>query len=240
MEKQKILFVRGFATQLSSGVDGYIGIKTVLEQKYDFIYFDYEPSEVLDIVYKRLCSIINNIKPDILIGHSLGGGLVAKYIKSHTETINKDMKILLLMPLLCEKIVNNILINTLSPLLLFNPNLLLSKSLLLNPMDLYEGGNILNGDFSLISFKQIYDIYTVPTWQLTNDVSFITDNPKIKIFNASIENINTIDESILQKIPKNQLKWVSGLHECWRSIKINTDQTTDFFSQLLEFLETND
>lgn len=240
MDKQKILFVRGFATALSSGIDDYIGIKTVLEQHYDFTYFDYEPSEALDVVYKRMYKIINSMNPDILIAHSLGGGLVTKYIKSNTETINKDMKIILLMPLLCKSAFIDIMIQILSPSLLLNPQLLLPKPLLLNPMDIYEGGNILNCDISLISFKQVYDIFTEPNSIVTNDLSFISNNPKIKLFYASNEKINIIDESILQKIPTKQLKRVLGLHECWRSITINNNRKTDFFSQLLECLESND
>lgn len=237
MDKVKILFVRGFATALSTGIDTYLGIKIVLEQHYDFIYFDYEPWETLDEVQKRLFKIIHTVKPDILIGHSLGGGLVAKYIKSHTETINKDMKIILLMPLLCKTAFSELMMKILSHSLSFNPKLLLPKSLIMNPMDIYEGGNILNRDFSIISFRQLYDIATE---QLTNDLSFISDNPKIKLLYASNENINIIDESVLKQIPTNQLKRVNGLHEPWRSIKINTNKTTDFFSQLLEIVNTSD
>ena len=92
MNRQRILFVRGFATSLSTGTDDYLGIKTLLERHYDFTYFDYEPSEALGVVYKRMCSNIDSVNPDILIGHSLGGGLVAKYVRYHTETINKGVK----------------------------------------------------------------------------------------------------------------------------------------------------
>jgi hypothetical protein len=88
----------------------------------------------------------------------------------------------------------------------------------------------------LISFKQPFDLYTEPNSAVSNDVSFIVNNPNITVFYASEEKINIIDESVLQKIPKAQLKRVSGLHECWRSVRINLDIKVDFFAQLTSVL----
>mgnify|MGYP001016876025 CR=1 FL=1 len=66
---KSILFVRGFATQLSSGIDDYMYIKVLLEREYKFTYFDYEPSEDLDVVYNRLLNALQsvNMHPDIII-----------------------------------------------------------------------------------------------------------------------------------------------------------------------------
>jgi hypothetical protein len=235
---KSVLFVRGFATALSTGVDIYLHIKTVVNKTHDFVYFDYDPSEALDVVYKRMCSVLESRKFDILMGHSLGGGLLAKYFKSNPSQVSKYEKIILLMPFMCKNIKADLLTQLFaSPLFTFNPDFLLQKALLCSSSDLLEGGNLLNDDYSLVSFKQPSDLYTEPNSAVSNDISFIVNNPNMTIFYASEEKINIIDESVLQKIPKAQLKRVSGLHECWRSIRINADTSMDFFTQMSLVLE---
>ena len=235
---KSILFVRGFATSLSSGMDDYLHLKLVLQNTYEFVYFDYDPSEVLDVVYKRMCSVIESRKFDILMGHSLGGGLVAKYIKSNPSQISKYEKIILLMPLICKNTSADLLsILFSSPIFILNPKMILTKGLIVQSSQICEGGNLLNGDYSLVSFKQPNDLYNEPNSVISNDVSFIANNPNITLFYASEEKINIIDESVLQKIPPDQLKRVSGLHECWRSVRINTNKKTDFFTQLNHVLD---
>jgi hypothetical protein len=234
---KSVLFVRGFATALSTGVDDYKHLKLVLQNTYEFEYFDYEPSESLGVVYKRLSSVLESRKFDILMGHSIGGGLLAKYFKSNPSQTSKYEKIILLMPLMCKNTSYDILSTILaSALFMFNPNLLIPKGFLAPTSSVFEGGNLLNNDYSLISFKQPTELYTEPNSAVSNDVSFIVNSPNITVFYASEEKLNIIDEFVLQKIPKAQLKRVSGLHECWRSIRIDSDVNVDFFAQLTSVL----
>jgi hypothetical protein len=235
---KSVLFVRGFATALSTGVDDYKHLKLVLQNTYEFEYFDYEPSESIGVVYKRLSSVIESRKFDILIAHSLGGGLLTKYFKSNPSQTFKYEKIILLMPFICKNIKADLL-STLfaSPLFMFNPNLLVPKGFLCHSSDIFEGGNLLNDNYLLMSFKQPTELYTEPNSAVSNDVSFIVNSPNITVFYASEEKLNIIDEFVLQKIPKAQLKRVSGLHECWRSIRIDSDVNVNFFAQLTSVLE---
>jgi hypothetical protein len=232
---KSILFVRGFATQLSSGIDDYMYIKVLLEREYKFTYFDYEPSEDLDVVYNRLLNALQsvNMHPDIIIAHSLGGGLIAKYIKTMPKTvIDGHEKIILLMPLICKNIINDFASN-----FQFIPNILIPKSLFLPASYLFDVGNLLNNDNSLISFKQPFVLYNDPSYAISNDVSFIKNNKNVTLFYASDEKLNMIDESVLSTIPKKQLKRVSGLHNCWRSIQVNKTLETDFFTQFINVLD---
>jgi hypothetical protein len=231
MVKKSILFVRGFATALSTGTDDYIYIKVLLEQNYDFSYFDYELSEPINDVYDRMYKNIIEIEPHILIGHSLGGALVTKYIKSNP---NAPEKIILLMPLLFKNMKGDIADLFFNTQLTFNPKLIYPHGLLIPSENIFEGGNLLNSNFSLISYRQVFDLYRDKNVVTTNDVSFIKENKQITIFYASQELLNTIDESILKNIPASQLIRVSGLHEPWRSIKITN---FDFFSKLMEVLK---
>lgn len=229
---KSILFVRGFATPLKSGLDDYIYIKTLLQMNYEFVYFDYDPSELMDVVYKRLSSVIEGRDFDILMGHSLGGGLLAKYLKLNPLAIGDYEKIILLMPFMCKNSLYDLAVPTLTLQLAFNPSLIFPKALFVPSSSLFEGGNLMNSDYNQISFRQPYDLYTEKNTTVTNDVSFIIDNPNITIFYASYEMLNIIDESVLKKIPSAQLKRVAGLHECWRSTNINADLATDFTTQL--------
>lgn len=230
---KSILFIRGFATPLSSGFDDYLHLKMIVNKTHDLVYFDYDPSEALDVVFNRMCSAIGSRKFDILMAHSLGAGLLTKYFKSNPYEIPKYEKIILLMPFICKNIKAE-LVSALfaSPLFILNPKFFLPKALLCPASDLFDGGNLLNSNYSLISFKQPTDLYNEPNSIISNDVSWIVNNPNIMLFYASEEKINVIDESVLQKIPPAQLKRVSGLHECWCSIRINNDSNVDFFTQL--------
>jgi hypothetical protein len=236
---KSILFVRGFATPLKSGLDDYLYIKTLLKINFRFVYFDYEPSELMDTVYKNLSSVIENGDFDILIGHSLGGGLLAKYLKLNPTAAGDYEKIILLMPFMCKNALYDLAVPALTLQLAFNPALIFPKALFVPSSYLFEGGNLLNSDYNQISFRQPYDLYTEKNTTVTNDVSFIVDNPNITVFYASYEMLNIIDESVLTKIPPAQLKRVAGLHECWRSTNINTDLATDFTTQLSLVLRPN-
>ena len=224
---KSILFVRGFSTPLSSGKDDYLCIKLLLQNTYDFMYFDYDPSEEPDLVYRRLCAVLELHKFDILISHSLGGTLLAKYFKANPSKIPDYDKIVLLMPALCRNVLWD-----LSTKLAIAEYIPLPKALFAPMSSIIENGNILNNDYSLVSFRQPLIFYTEPNSAISNDVSFIINNPNIIVFYANDEKLNMIDDSVLAQIPTDQLKRVYGLHECWRSVRIDHAETVDFFAQL--------
>jgi hypothetical protein len=228
---KSILFVRGFATSLKSDCDDYLHLKHVLSERYEVIYFDYDTLDDIRDVYKRLSETIESRHFDILMGHSLGGGLLTQYIKYNPEKVQKYDKIILLMPFICK----NIAFDIVSQFSFILNNCLLPKGILAPSWYLHDDGNILNNYTEFISYKQPCTLYTCSDTPISNDVSFIEDNPNITVFYASDERLNVIDESILQTIPRKQLKRVNGLHECWRSIRINNPYV-DFFTQLKSVL----
>lgn len=246
-----ILFVHGFATKLTVdesgrpiGDDDYLHLKLFLETihhdlnpnnascvKYRVDYFDYGPDDDISKEYDKLCVQAHGY--EILIGHSLGGGLLAKY--RNENIVNK--KIILLMPILFRSDTFN-LINQflLRPSLALNPKLIFPKALFGPAQYIFEGGNLLNSDFSLISFKQVYDFYK--EFKENNSESDYLElfkcSENLTMFYANGELLNTIDEDTLKQIEKTgNLIRVEGLHECWRSINVNTN---DFFTKLAEVL----
>jgi hypothetical protein len=246
----QILFVRGFATELTLGtsgkpigVDEYLYLKLFIETihhdlnpnnapcvKYKVDYFNYGPKRDINKVYADLRQQANAY--DILIGHSLGGGLLAKYREE--DGVNK--KIILLMPLMFRNdsfdLLNKFVFD---PQIALNVDLMFPKALFLPAQYIFEGGNLLNSDFSLISFKQPYDFYK----EFDDDskkayLQLFECNGNLTMFYANGELLNTIDEDTLTQIETTgNLIRVEGLHECWRSINVNTN---DFFTKLEKVL----
>ena len=230
--KKSILFVRGFDSAISAGSDEYLYLKILLEKTYEFTYFDYEPNEDLQDVYSRFLNMIDKNKFDVFIGHSLGGGLLVKYIKS---TLYKNEKIILLMPFICRYLNLDLASNLFTFHKMFDPKLVFPKSIY-NPLFyILKGSVVFNGDFSLVSFKQLYDMYMDPEIQSNNVFKFMNDNTNVTIFYAEDEHLNIIDETALQQIPKGRLIRVKGFHECWRS---SEDPDTDLFARLNNRLNT--
>ena len=242
----KILLVRGFATKLTYdarndliGADDYLHLKLFIEGirndkagRYKVTYFDYGPIDDLTSVYDRLCNIAP--KYDILIGHSLGGGLLAKYRNQNKV----PKKVILLMPILFRNDTFNLINQFLfGPSLALNPRLVFLKALFAPAQYIFEGGNILNSDFSMISYRQPYDFYK--EFKEKNSESdyleFFKCNENVTMFYAKGELLNTIDEVILTEIETTgKLIRVEGLHECWRSIDVNT---IDFYTKLEEAIK---
>lgn len=201
-------------------------MKLLLNKTYEFTYFDYEPNEDLQAVYARFVNIIEISKFDVFMGHGLGGGLLVKYIKS---ALYKNEKIILLMPFICSNPKLDITSKFLQFHQIFDPKLVFPKSIYSPLFYFLEGSLVLNGDFSLVSYKQPYDMYMDPDIQSNDVCKFMNDNKNVTIFYAEDERLNIIDETILQQIPKGRLIRVKGFHECLRS---SSDIDADLFKRL--------
>ncbi len=95
--------------------------------------------------------------------------------------------------------------------LLLNPTLVFPKTLFIPAQYLFEGGNILNSDYSPISFKQHYDFYKDLKIENSEYLSFFECNDNVTIFYANDEQLSIIDENTLGKIPNKKLIRVEGL-----------------------------
>jgi pimeloyl-ACP methyl ester carboxylesterase len=145
--KNKILFIRGFNTDNIETNDTYVNIRYVLLSHSNSItYFNYKPNQDIDKVYQKMCDIIHRGKFTHLIGHSMGGGLLMRYIADYPQTIHRFKNVILLMPLLYKEPVNNFIAK-----IPFVRNVYLPKSTILPASKLYRVGNFLNDDHHLIS-----------------------------------------------------------------------------------------
>jgi pimeloyl-ACP methyl ester carboxylesterase len=221
MAENKIIIVRGFGTNNIKTNDSYANILIVLTQnpKNKVEYFDYNPDEDIVKVYKRLSKVLKDGEYTHLIGHSMGGGLVMRYIYDYPDEISKYRHVILLMPLLYKNPSNNFLLN-----IPFLKNIPLPNAIFLPSSKAYKTGNIINDGFKLTKFKQVAGMYN--EIMLDSDVFVDTLNENrlnTVLFYAIEEGYNQIPTDVLKKI-KNK-KYINGLHESFNSL----DTVKDFF-----------
>ena len=224
---QKLLFIRGYNTDTTTTDDHYIYLKQNLSKKYKVTYFNYAVTDDIQMVYKQLCGLIKKKKWDVLIGHSLGGGLLTKYIRNNDVSAHK--RVILLMPFIGTRTAH-----TLASLIPPLHSISLPKALLIPSVFLYEGASVLEDSWDLIPVHQFYDTYADPQVS-SNDFSFINDASNIYMFYASQEMFNTIDEIYLARISPTKLKRVDGLHEVFYSP--DTKNAKSFFSKINKLLD---
>ena len=191
---KNILFIRGFSTDNIKTSDTYANIHIVLSQDVNKTvrYFNYSPDEDIVKVYKRLCKVIKNNDFTHLVGHSMGGGLLMRYIYHHANDVSKYKQVILLMPLLYKIPSNKFFFN-----IPFVRNISLPNAIVLPSSKAYSKGNILNDGFKL---------------------SKLNDNrSNTVLFYAREEGYTPIPNSVLKKI-KNKV-CVDGLHECFNSLE---------------------
>jgi len=218
--KTNILFIRGFNRKLTDIFDGYSSIKNVYPH---MTYFDYSPDDDLIDVYKRLQKQIKKGKYTHLIGHSMGGGLLMRYIYDHK--VNKDVKIILLMPLIYKTLINQIIAS-----IPFASNISCPKGLLIPNSNLYEQGSFVNDTFKLVSLSQVSQMYNNIMLEPEHFIAKLNSCPNCVLFYATKEAFNTIPDSVLSKI-KN-VERIDGLHEVFNSV----GTSGDFFKKLANYM----
>jgi pimeloyl-ACP methyl ester carboxylesterase len=226
---KNILFIRGFRTDNIKMSDTYANIYIVLSQDVNKIvrYFNYSPNEDIVKVYKRLCKVIKDNDFTHLIGHSMGGGLLMRYIYDHPNDVSKYKQVILLMPLLYKIPFNKFFFN-----IPFVRNISVPNALVLSSSKAYSRGNILNDGFKLSKLKQIVEMYKEIMLESGEFIETLNENrSNTVIFYASEEGYTPIPNSVLKKI-KNKV-YVDGLHECFNSL----ETVKEFFDKFLPYLE---
>jgi hypothetical protein len=178
----KILFIRGFNTFIKPTFDGYQSILNVYPKME---YFNYSPNDDLHDVNKRLCKKIKDGKYTHLIGHSMGGGLLMRYMYDHK--INKSIKIILLMPMIFKTPTNRVITN-----IPFISNLKIPKGLFIPNSVLYDQGNFCNDEMYFFSLSQFVAMYRDIMLESTQIVDTINSNPNCVLFYATKESLNII------------------------------------------------
>ena len=222
-----LLFISGFNTfpdEQPEKLDIYDGFNQYFKYSdYKITFFRYKTCEPLDDVYKRLCVEVVNTEYVTLVGHSLGGGLLMKYLSEHEEL----RKVILLMPYISVPKWKQIVFSYLD----FIPVALrLPKWVAIPNSGLFDGGNILNDSALIINLSQI--TYAINHVFLTDDVIvnvFEKTKDLIMVY-ADDETISPIDCVLLDKIQKKV--FVKGKHVSFADV-ISTKLFFDVFTPLL-------
>lgn len=230
MNQNKILFIRGFNTNNIKSGDTYANILVVLNQNANNVvkFFNYDPDEDIVQVYERLCKVIKENVFTHLIGHSMGGGLLMRFVYDYPKKIPKYKKVILLMPLIYKTPFNKFLFN-----LPFVRRMSLPTALVLPSSKIYSRGNILNDGFDLTKLEQPADLYKKIMLETEDEVveTLNKNRSNTALIYAKEEKINPIPKDVRNKI-KNKV-YVDGLHESFNSL----ETTKGFFTKFLSHID---
>lgn len=222
-----LLFISGFNTYADEQIDN-LDVYECFNQyfkysDYKITFFRYKTCEPLDDVYKRLCVEVVNPEYVTLVGHSLGGGLLMKYLSEHDEL----RKVILLMPFISVPKWKQIAFSYLDTIPVA---LRLPKWLAIPNSGLFDGGNILNDSAMIINLSQI--TYAINHLLLPDDVivNVFEKTKDIIMVYADDETISPIDCGLLDKIQKKV--FVKGKHVSFADV-ISTKLFFDVFTPLL-------
>ena len=207
---KNILFIRGFNTEIKSNEeDHYQHFETFfsLSEKYTLKYFNYSTKENIEDVYINCSNLIKNNTYSILIGHSLGGGILYRFCNENLKYCKKQFQqILFLMPLISK---DNTLVRMISKIYGIG-NIPLLKAIMIPNNDLYNNGNFLNDSYTFIRMKQIQDVYN--NWNIFDNIHKVLNNlPNSMVIYAKNEKLNIINKKTLDLI-KNKIIF-QGKHE---------------------------
>jgi hypothetical protein len=229
---KRLLFVRGFDSSNDLINDQYKPIYLFFKRtKYKLVYFGYHTSEPLSSVYEKLYNIIRHGNFRVLMGHSLGSALVAKYVRDNP--INSYDHIILTMPFISATSTINTLLKC-----TFAYNIKIAKALIIpNPRNngiktsLFSKfiSVLANDSFELINIHQLFD---AKQDLFLNDEQIISlfDLPNIKLIYSDHDSLVHIDAEVLDKINNKYI--VSGGHECYNYISYS-NQFFDALSKII-------
>jgi hypothetical protein len=225
----KIIFIRGFNTDNIKSNDTYANIQIVLSQnvKNDITYFRFSPDEDIVNVYKRLSKVLKDNDFTHVVGHSMGAGILLRYIYDNPKNISKYKHVILLMTLIYKTPFNKFITNI--PLI---RNISLPNAIILPSARIYSKGNLLNDMFNMSKMKQLVGMYKEIMLESDVFVDVLNKNRSNTIlFYAREEGITPIPQSVLDKIKKKVC--VNGLHEGFNSL----ETVKEFFDELLPYFK---
>jgi hypothetical protein len=221
-----VLLIRGFDTDHDSAegaltyasFDAFFS-STDHRHRHAIHHFHYHPDEDLRVVYARLCRRLRRQSYEILIGHSMGGGLLFRYAtREHPRRILAYRRLIFLMPLLYRRpIFASIARHAPGVARLVCPPRCMHVSLRRHD-DAHGGlGRFWEELTRWVGCNQIVQMYNdvMPSTDGAI-VDFFRQRPNAVMLYASDEMINVIPESIRRRIGPNQCITVDGKHECFR------------------------
>ena len=224
---KEILFISGFNThpeEQQDNLDIYDSFSQYFKySKYKIAFFRYKRDESLDIVYKNMCLELLRKEHKIIIAHSLGGGLLMKYLSEHEE----NRKVILLMPFVSVPKWKQIIFSylNLSPV-----KLRLPKFVAIPNSSLFEGGNVINDNATILDLSQI--THASNNMFLMDDtiVNIFEKTPDIIMVYADDETVTPIDPLLLDRIEKKV--YIKGKHAAFADPYM-TKQFFEEFTRLL-------
>jgi hypothetical protein len=204
---KEILFVSGFNTHPDEQPDNLDIYESFVQHfkysKYKITFFRYKREDPLDMVYTHLCERLATNEHKIIMGHSLGGGLLTKYLSEHEET----RKVILLMPFITVPKWKQIVVSyfNLTPFALRLP-----KCIVVPNSSLFEGGNIINDHATMLDLSQVS--YAINHLFLIDDdiVNVFQKTSDVIMIYADDETVSPIDSALLDRIEKKV--YVKGKH----------------------------
>lgn len=236
-----ILFVQGFATCCDEmdGSDTYTNIRLFFRGNplYKVSYFSYDTHEAAEDAEKRLRDTIDDKKPEILMGHSMGGYFAMNHLRMARQQMAETStyighipeRYILLMPFLES-----------SPLLDFGASLRLPEfarrmieipgGFIFPAANSHDQGNILNTSFRPICFRQPLEIHpNLPSGTELHEI-FESDIADLRVVYSVDEVVTGVCSDTIAHIPNEKISYTFGKHCAFRSTK------TDFFEVLERLL----
>jgi hypothetical protein len=239
--RKRVLFVIGFGTNISTpeSIDSYKSIRNYFLGRDDLEvqWFEYNPDQLLTDVYQGLQAKVESYSPDALIGHSLGGLLVYRYMvdrmASPTMTGHPLPFPILLMPFLQRPA--DILYRIIDILPRFVRNTLkIPFEIGFPAYKLWDEGNVLNARYDIVSFRQLFDAADIMTESEDEIVKQMVQMNAWTIY-ANDDNSTKITDSLLRSLlATQQFFQINGKHEAFSSRK-NSSLFFEVFNEILRW-----
>jgi hypothetical protein len=210
------LFVCGFNTHPDEhgGINMYVAMEIYFKfSNTKLTFFRYKTTDDLRETYRQLAAILDTKEHDLIITHSMGSCLCLKYIADTNDTRN----IVMCMPFISTS--RAIRLATHIPLI---EHLYVPKCCLIPNHTLYDGGNILNDDISLVRCQNIYFAITDFFLDEPDLVRVINGHKKMRIIYAESELVSPIAPDILTQI-RGKVAFSKGKHVSFANIVCMSD-----------------
>jgi hypothetical protein len=238
---KKILFIKGFNTcSEQDNIYFAFDIYKIANKNINIEYFNYEPTEDIIEVYERLSYQITTNIYNILISHSLGGGLLLKFCKENETMVLLFEKVIFLMPYIYTNPYSLIHITS-----KMNISCLKNVSI---PQYMISNNNNHSNTMGFITLKQIFQVHQSIFLPIPEIIETFQKHKNIFFIYAKNEKISVIDTFILEKIPK--IIYVDGTHTCFCELNNHSifffnllhsmlDNNNHFFENYITLLENN-
>jgi pimeloyl-ACP methyl ester carboxylesterase len=244
--KKRVLFVRGFGSDIPTddSVDAYKHIRNyfVGNDRFHVEWFEYGPNDQLSDVYAGLIQRIDMEAPDVLIGHSMGGLLVYRYMADRLKCCadhsagHTTLPIpILLMAYIQEPSIILYKVVKLLPSFIRN-QIRLPFEIMFPSANVNDDGNFLNGSYRITLARQIYDAVGYQAKSETELVETLERMRAMMIVGRQDGDGGMLTDDVLKRLRDNEsvcLAEIDGKHEAFSSRK-NSSVFFEVFDAMLD------